>query len=254
MGDLNLWSLVFLASAIKAHSKVANFLRRVCFVSREISNEYHGLLSPLSAILPPLYFQLQYSEFICYKLKEVVPELLLVNGSRTQVLIVKPILYIWQWLVLWTKNTRLLHQFPSHTRWGGAIHSTRTIMLWYISRPLSASFWSCSHPLRSHKSIGSLLIHVLKTLMLLSFQVHEWKRGEREARDRGRRTSPARGASQSFFLWLTGSGVGGLSLFNVYVALSRSSRRDTVRLLRDFEDKVFFYKLAAPISWPRTSE
>ena len=32
---------------------------------------------------------------------------------------------------------------------------------------------------------------------------------------------------------------GALSLFNVYVALSRSSGRSTIRLLRDFDDKVF---------------
>ena len=32
---------------------------------------------------------------------------------------------------------------------------------------------------------------------------------------------------------------GGLSLFKLYVALSRSSGRDTIRLLRDFDDKVF---------------
>ena len=32
---------------------------------------------------------------------------------------------------------------------------------------------------------------------------------------------------------------GSLSLFNVYVALSRSSGRDTIRLLRDFDDKIF---------------
>ncbi|PSS19942.1 hypothetical protein PHLCEN_2v3115 [Hermanssonia centrifuga] len=32
---------------------------------------------------------------------------------------------------------------------------------------------------------------------------------------------------------------GGLNLFNVYVALSRSSGRETIRLLRDFDDEVF---------------
>jgi len=32
---------------------------------------------------------------------------------------------------------------------------------------------------------------------------------------------------------------GGLSLFNLYVALSRSSGRSTIRLLRDFDQKVF---------------
>ena len=32
---------------------------------------------------------------------------------------------------------------------------------------------------------------------------------------------------------------GGLSLFNLYVALSQSSGRSTVRLLRDFDAKVF---------------
>ncbi|KAJ7142438.1 hypothetical protein C8R44DRAFT_725797 [Mycena epipterygia] len=32
---------------------------------------------------------------------------------------------------------------------------------------------------------------------------------------------------------------GGLSLFNLYVALSRSSGRETIRLLRDFDDKLF---------------
>jgi ATP-dependent exoDNAse (exonuclease V) alpha subunit len=32
---------------------------------------------------------------------------------------------------------------------------------------------------------------------------------------------------------------GGLSLFNLYVALSRSSGRSTIRLLRDFDDEVF---------------
>jgi len=32
---------------------------------------------------------------------------------------------------------------------------------------------------------------------------------------------------------------GGLSLFKLYVALSRSSGGDTIRLLRDFDDKVF---------------
>ena len=32
---------------------------------------------------------------------------------------------------------------------------------------------------------------------------------------------------------------GGLSLLNIYVALSRSSGRDTIRLLRDFDDKLF---------------
>jgi ATP-dependent exoDNAse (exonuclease V) alpha subunit len=31
---------------------------------------------------------------------------------------------------------------------------------------------------------------------------------------------------------------GGLSLFDLYVALSRSSGRDTIRQLRDFDDKV----------------
>ncbi|KAJ6453999.1 hypothetical protein DFH09DRAFT_1298158 [Mycena vulgaris] len=32
---------------------------------------------------------------------------------------------------------------------------------------------------------------------------------------------------------------GGLSLFNLYVALSRSSGRDTIRLLRDFDDEIY---------------
>ena len=32
---------------------------------------------------------------------------------------------------------------------------------------------------------------------------------------------------------------GGLSLFNLYVALSRSSGRETIRLLRDFDDDLF---------------
>lgn len=32
---------------------------------------------------------------------------------------------------------------------------------------------------------------------------------------------------------------GGLSLFNLYVALSRSSGRSTIRLLRDFDDNTF---------------
>ncbi|KIK25556.1 hypothetical protein PISMIDRAFT_48220, partial [Pisolithus microcarpus 441] len=32
---------------------------------------------------------------------------------------------------------------------------------------------------------------------------------------------------------------GGLNLFNLYVALSRSSGRDTIRLLRDFNEKLF---------------
>ena len=32
---------------------------------------------------------------------------------------------------------------------------------------------------------------------------------------------------------------GGLSLFNLYVALSRSSGKETIRLLRDFDAKVF---------------
>ena len=32
---------------------------------------------------------------------------------------------------------------------------------------------------------------------------------------------------------------GGLSLFNLYVALSRSSGRETIRLLRDFDDEIF---------------
>ena len=31
----------------------------------------------------------------------------------------------------------------------------------------------------------------------------------------------------------------GLSLFNLYVALSRSSGRNTIRLLRDFDDDMF---------------
>ncbi|KAF9642459.1 hypothetical protein BDM02DRAFT_3105625, partial [Thelephora ganbajun] len=31
----------------------------------------------------------------------------------------------------------------------------------------------------------------------------------------------------------------GLSLFNLYVALSRSSGRNTIRLLRDFDDDTF---------------
>ena len=33
---------------------------------------------------------------------------------------------------------------------------------------------------------------------------------------------------------------GTLSLFNLYVALSRTSGRDTIRLLRDFDDDMFF--------------
>ncbi|KIK10975.1 hypothetical protein PISMIDRAFT_123542 [Pisolithus microcarpus 441] len=32
---------------------------------------------------------------------------------------------------------------------------------------------------------------------------------------------------------------GGLNLFNLYVALSRSSGRRSIRLLRDFEDTIF---------------
>ncbi|KAI9568442.1 hypothetical protein HD554DRAFT_2097950 [Boletus coccyginus] len=32
---------------------------------------------------------------------------------------------------------------------------------------------------------------------------------------------------------------GGLTLFNLYVALSRSSGRSTIRLLQDFDDKIF---------------
>ncbi|KAI0250296.1 hypothetical protein BJV78DRAFT_1128109, partial [Lactifluus subvellereus] len=32
---------------------------------------------------------------------------------------------------------------------------------------------------------------------------------------------------------------GSLSLFNVYIALSRSSGRSTIRLLRDFDDHLF---------------
>ncbi|HEV7737986.1 MAG TPA: hypothetical protein VGO47_11520 [Chlamydiales bacterium] len=32
---------------------------------------------------------------------------------------------------------------------------------------------------------------------------------------------------------------GGLSLYNLYVSLSRSSGRDTIRLLRDFDDNIF---------------
>jgi hypothetical protein len=32
---------------------------------------------------------------------------------------------------------------------------------------------------------------------------------------------------------------GGLTPFNAYVALSRSSGRDSIRLLRDFKDKLF---------------
>ncbi|KAJ7187077.1 hypothetical protein C8R46DRAFT_880272 [Mycena filopes] len=32
---------------------------------------------------------------------------------------------------------------------------------------------------------------------------------------------------------------GGLSLFNLYVALSRSSGRETIRLLRDFDEDMF---------------
>ncbi|KAI6118730.1 hypothetical protein EDD16DRAFT_1480703 [Pisolithus croceorrhizus] len=32
---------------------------------------------------------------------------------------------------------------------------------------------------------------------------------------------------------------GGLNLFNLYVALSRSSGRETIRLLRDFDEKMF---------------
>lgn len=32
---------------------------------------------------------------------------------------------------------------------------------------------------------------------------------------------------------------GGLNLFNLYVALSRSSGRSTIRLLRDFDEKLF---------------
>lgn len=35
---------------------------------------------------------------------------------------------------------------------------------------------------------------------------------------------------------------GGLSLFNLYVALSRSSGRETIRLLRDFDDRIFMAK------------
>ena len=35
---------------------------------------------------------------------------------------------------------------------------------------------------------------------------------------------------------------GGLSLFNLYVALSRSSGRETIRLLRDFDDELFTKK------------
>ena len=31
----------------------------------------------------------------------------------------------------------------------------------------------------------------------------------------------------------------GLSLFNLYVSLSRSSGRETIRLLRDFDDEMF---------------
>jgi hypothetical protein len=38
---------------------------------------------------------------------------------------------------------------------------------------------------------------------------------------------------------------GSLSLFNIYVALSRSSGRDTIRLLRDFEDNIFTKKFDA---------
>jgi len=34
----------------------------------------------------------------------------------------------------------------------------------------------------------------------------------------------------------------GLSLFNLYVALSRSSGRETIRLLRDFDDELFTKK------------
>ncbi|KAI9574418.1 hypothetical protein HD554DRAFT_2046964 [Boletus coccyginus] len=32
---------------------------------------------------------------------------------------------------------------------------------------------------------------------------------------------------------------GGLTLFNLYVALSQSSGRSTIRLLQDFDDKIF---------------
>ncbi|KAI6019038.1 hypothetical protein BKA83DRAFT_4057556 [Pisolithus microcarpus] len=32
---------------------------------------------------------------------------------------------------------------------------------------------------------------------------------------------------------------GGLNLFNLYVALSRSSGQNTIRLLRDFDEKLF---------------
>ncbi|KAG6822648.1 hypothetical protein H0H92_013075 [Tricholoma furcatifolium] len=32
---------------------------------------------------------------------------------------------------------------------------------------------------------------------------------------------------------------GGLSLFNLYVALSRSSGRQSIRILRDFDDSIF---------------
>ena len=32
---------------------------------------------------------------------------------------------------------------------------------------------------------------------------------------------------------------GGLNLFNLYIALSRSSGRSTIQLLRDFDDKLF---------------
>lgn len=38
---------------------------------------------------------------------------------------------------------------------------------------------------------------------------------------------------------ITSPPISGLSLFNLYVALSRSSGRDTIQLLRDFDDDMF---------------
>ena len=40
---------------------------------------------------------------------------------------------------------------------------------------------------------------------------------------------------------------GRLTLFNLYVALSRSSGRDTIRLLQDFDDEVFLVSHAAEV-------
>ncbi|KAJ8589089.1 hypothetical protein M405DRAFT_739088 [Rhizopogon salebrosus TDB-379] len=40
---------------------------------------------------------------------------------------------------------------------------------------------------------------------------------------------------------------GGLNLFNLYVALSRSPSQDNVRLLRDFDDKIFHAAHAAEL-------